>query len=350
MNIQDFDIENKKIKLYEIQNKNGNSLSITNYGAALINVKIKDKDNIYRDVVLSHDQISTYKRSNANFGGTIGRVSNRIKGGSLIIDNKKYQMELNDGDNTLHSGKNFYNKRVWETVSALDDSVTFYLYSKDMDQNLPGNLSIYTTYTFNDDDELIISYKYKSDKDTIVSLCNHSYFNLSGDLESDILTHKIHLNCDYITEIDSDLIPTGKFVKVDGTPFDFKEEKEIGRDIKSSFKYLKYAGGYDHNYVINDDFKIEKHGNILKNAGYIFSDKTGIRMDIYTTLPGLQLYTSNTMKDEIGKNNTIYGNYAGACFETQYFPDSIHNENFPSTLVRKNEEKLEQTIYKFSLK
>lgn len=349
MNIQQFGTCNSKVcKLYTIKNKNGNSITLTDYGAAVVSIFIKDRKGNKVDVILGYDDLSSYEKSSANFGGTIGRVANRIKGGSFLLSNKIYKLTVNDeGKNTLHSGSDFYNKRVWKVTNVSPSSITFYLRSRDMDQGFPGNLDIYVTYDFNDNDELSISYKYKAEDDTIVNLCNHTYFNLSGQGKDDVLNQKVYLNCDYVTDINEDLIPTGEFFNVDDTPFDFRNEKAIGQDINSNYRCLNYAGGYDHNFVINPNEKEKVIGKLLNKVGYMKSDDTGIKMEIFTSLPGVQFYTSNSMKDEKGKNGNIYNEYSGACFETQYFPDAVHHDNFPSTLVKKGEEKEEFTVYRF---
>lgn len=342
-------------KLYEIENAKGTKICITNYGSTLVNVFVKDIYGDTKDVVLGYDNVSDYENSDCCFGGTIGRVANRIRNGVFKLEDKEYHIYKNDGDNSLHSGCDFYNKRVWKEYKTTDNSVTFHIYSADMNQGFPGNADIFVTYTLSEENELILDYEYIADNTTLFNLTNHSYFNLNGHDSGDVLAQRVYIDSDYFTLCDDKMIPTGILENVENTPMDFRVEKNIGKDIKDDYYPLKNANGYDHNYVLNtdnDDVSSENRSseNRVKKVAHMHSDKSGIMMEVYTDLPGLQFYTNNGMKNEHGKNNAIYDARSAACFETQYFPDSIHHKNFPSIIAFKNKKYTTRTVYKFSIK
>lgn len=340
--------EGEEATLYTLINKKGMSVSLTDYGANIVNIIVPDKDGKYDDVVLGYENVSGYESNSPGYGSFIGRNANRIGGASVLINEKTYTLEKNDGENNLHSGSKSYNKFMYETETFEEedaDSVEFSRLSPHMEQGLPGNLDISVTYTLTDDNELVIEYMAVSDRDTICNLTNHSYFNLNGHASGSILSHKVQLKADSFTPTDAQLIPTGEIRSVEGTPMDFRKLKVIGEDIEADYEPLKQAGGYDHNYVLSIS------GTEVEKVAELVSDESGRLMEVFTNLPGLQLYTGNFIEGkEEGKKNFVYGKRAGVCFETQFFPDSCHKPEFPSCFLKAGNEYDYVTVYKFGLK
>jgi len=333
--------DDEYIYLYTIKNNNGMSATLTNYGAILVSLFVLDKDNNEIDVVLGYDKLEDYFINEPHFGATIGRNANRIKDGRFILNNVEYKLEQNENNNNLHSGTNGYDKRVWKAFPK-DNSIEFTYHSPDMDQGFPGNLDISVTYTLTEQNELVIDYKGISDRDTVINLTNHSYFNLSG--ENSILDHHVYINSNSFTCIDKELIPTGEIKTLENTPMDFTIQKTIGRDIEEDYDQLVIAGGYDHNWILN------KKENDFSIAAKLYNKNNGIMMEVFTDLPGIQMYTGNFINESnIGKNNIKYKKRSGVCFETQYFPNSINIENFKSPITKAGEIYKTRTSYKFSI-
>lgn len=326
--------------LYTLENNNGMKIRVTDFGATLVNVVVKDKDGNDTDVVLGYDDVAGYEAGTCFFGATVGRNANRIGGAAFELNGKHYELTANEKNNNLHSGLDFYNKRLWEVKNAGGDSVTFALFSPDKDQGYPGDLRIEVSYTLTEENEIRISYKGICSQDTILNMTNHSYFNLNGEGGGTTLNHEVQIDSDAFTEIDEALIPTGVLSDVAGTPMDFRKAKLIGKEINEDFGPLNIAGGYDHNWVLKNRGKFEK-------VAKVFSKQTGIGMEIYTDLPGMQMYTSNGLEQEAGKGGKVYGKHGGICFETQYFPDAIHHENFEAPICKADEIFQTKTIYKF---
>lgn len=327
--------------LYTLSNARGTQASLTDYGASLVRFIFKDKNRIPRDLVLGYDDVSGYEKGDSFFGATVGRVANRIGQGRFTLGEKTYELFRNDGPNTLHSGKDFYGKRLWEVTDLSDSSISFRLFSPDGDQGFPGNLTITVTYTLTEDNRLTIDYEAESDADTPLNLTNHSYFNLGGHSDGSVLSQLALIHADQLTEPDQNLIPNGKLVSIEGTPMDFREEKSLGRDIGKEDYLLKLGNGYDHNYVLS--------GSGYREAASLFCPETGIRMTVYTDLPGMQVYTSNFLDHEPGKEGAVYCSRDAVCFETQYFPDAINKENFPGGLIKAGEVFRSRTCYGFSV-
>ena len=334
--------------LYTISSKNGMSISVTDFGAALVSVIVPDKDGVLRDVVLGYDDAAGYEKGDLFLGAAVGRNANRIGGAEITVDGKIYRLEKNDGGkNNLHSGSDFYNKRIWETVKVSDNSVTFNLKSPDGDQGYPGNAEISVTYTLTDDNEIKINYEAAADADTIFNLTNHSYFNLEGCADigsgkvSDVLDHEVIIYADKFTPADASSVPTGEIADVTGTPMDFRKAKKIGEEINSDYIQLAQAKGYDHNWAIN--------GEGFREAAVMYSEKTGIRMHVYTDLPGMQFYTANYVDNAAGKGGMVYPQRCAACFETQYFPDAVHHANFKSPIVKEGGVYKTETVYRFEV-
>lgn len=329
--------------LYTCTNKNGMMIGVTDFGATLHAVLVPDRDGNLCDVVLGYDGAKQYEEGTVFFGATVGRNANRIGGASFVLNGKRYELVKNDGENNLHSGLDFYNVRIWKVKEHTENSITFLLHSPDGDQNYPGALDMEVTYTLTDENEIVIHYHGVPTADTIINMTNHSYFNLAGHDSGDVLEQEVWIDADAYTRADASSVPTGELVPVEETPMDFRVAKKIGRDIEQDYEALNFGNGYDHNWALNN------HGVFGKVAS-LYSDRTGIEMDVYTDLPGVQLYTANFVENEMGKAGAIYQKRHGVCFETQYFPDAVHHENFASSVCRAGEAYDTTTKYKFSVR
>lgn len=339
-------VENKPVHLYLLKNKNGVQTAITNFGGRVVSLLVKDNKDQLVDVVLGHDSLSSYqKKEDSYFGALIGRYGNRIAKGKFSLDGKSYQLEVNDGPNTLHGGLNGYSKKIWDGKQIDDHTLELTYVSKDGEGGYPGNLSIKVTYALEDDNGLKIAYHATTDKATVLNLTNHSYFNLNGAGDKSILDHTLTLEADEYTPVDATLIPTGKQTKVAGTPFDFTKPKLIGADIDGNDAQLKNGKGYDHNFVL-------RKGTGLRKAATVSSEKTGIVMEVLTEEPGVQFYTGNFLTDKMnyGKGSATYGYRSAFCLETQHFPDSPNQASFPSTVLKPGATYQTTTVYKFSVK
>lgn len=328
--------------LYTFENRKGTQMMITDFGASLVSVFVKDKNGVLRDVVLGYDTAAGYEEDNGLFlGAIVGRNANRIGGASLEIEGKEYPLYKNNNDNNLHSGPDFFMKRLWKVEEVKENEVTLSLFSPHMDQGYPGNATIYVTYTLTEENEILISYKAVSDMDTIMNMTNHSYFNMNGQGSGSILEQRVWINADEYTEADEYSIPTGRMIKVEGTPMDFRVPKAVGREIESDYQAIRYGLGYDHNYVLN--------GSGYRKVAEMESEKTGIKMSVYTDCPGLQFYTANFINGEKGKGGVSYQKRSAACFESQYFPDAVHHDNFESPILKKGETYWTRTGYCFEV-
>lgn len=334
--------DGKTAYLYSFENKNGMRMQVTDFGAALVSVVVKGSDGKERDVVLGYDHVSGYEQGTASLGSSVGRCANRIQGACFSLNGKRYVLDQNDGNNNLHSGLNYYNKRLWDVAHVDDRSVTFTLFSPHLDQGYPGNVKIQIQYTLTDDNEIEIHYHADPDEDTIINLTNHSYFNLNGHDSGTVLAQKVLIHADAYTESDAESIPTGEIISVKGTPMDFTSFKRIGQEIDADYEALLLGKGYDHNWVLN--------GSGYRRAAVMMSEESGIEMEVFTDLPGLQFYTGNFLEGEKGKMGACYPRRSGACFETQYFPDAIHQEHFDSPVCKAGEVYETKTVYRFSVK
>lgn len=338
-----------EVFLYEVKNQNGASMQVTDYGAVLVSVKMPDQNKVMTDVVLGYDNVEEYYVNPPHFGAPIGRSGNRIGNAKFMLNNKEYQLPVNDNKNNLHSGPDFYRIRVWE-VSKIDEeknSITFKLFSPDGDQGFPGNFTVYVTYTLTEENALEMHYEGDCDTDTIVNMTNHSYFNLAGHQAGTekMLAQYVQIFAEEYTPVsDSEAIPTGEYEKVEGTPMDFRTPKTIAEDLEADFEQLKFTGGYDHNYVL-----CREKGR-MRQAAEVYSKDTGIVMDVYTDLPGIQFYIGNFIEDEKGKGGCVYAKRSGFCLETQYYPNAVNQEGFVSPKLKAGEKYDTTTIYKFSVK
>lgn len=330
----------EEVTCYTLENKNGMKAEFIDYGAIIVSLFVPDKDGKLDDVVLGYDDVAAYEANGCFFGALIGRHGNRIGGASFELNGVTYELEKNDGENNLHGGTPGYHKLMYQ-VETSDDSVTFSRTSPHMEQGYPGNLDLSVTYTLTDDNELKITYTAKSDQDTLCNMTNHSYFNLKGHDGGEITDHNVWIKANGFTETSDDLIPNGTIVDVTGTPMDFRTKKAIGDDIGADYKPLVIAGGYDHNYAL------DKKSGVLEKVAELSEDRSGRTMEVYTDLPGMQLYTGNFIEKENGKGGTVYTKRNGVCFETQFFPNSIHVPSFDSCVLKAGETFTSSTIYRF---
>lgn len=329
------------VTLYSFENKNGMVMEVTDFGATLYSLIVPDKDGNPIDVVLGYDSPQGYMGpSGTGFGATIGRNGNRIGKAQFTLNGKTYELDKNNNGNNLHSGLDYYHHRMWDVKETTENSITLSLHSTDGDQGYPGSFDVDVTYTLTDDNELRIEYYGMPDADTIVNMTNHSYFNLDGHASGNILEHVLWVDADGFTATDIELIPTGEIVPVEGTPMDFRVSKKVGRDIEEQYEALVFGGGYDHNWCLNNCGEFAK---VIE----ISSDLSGITMEVYTDLPGVQIYSGNFLREEVGKQGIVYKHRQGICFETQHYPDAVNHENFPSPIVKKGQEYKTRTSYKF---
>ena len=335
-------VDGKEVNLYTLTNAKGMSVSITNFGGIIQSIMVPDRNGKFDDIVLGFDSLASYRNiKHPYFGELVGRYANRIAKGKFTLNGTEYTLAVNDGQNHLHGGIKEFGKQVWDaTELSGTDSVAIQLiyHSMDMEEGYPGNLTAKVTYVLNDSNELKIYYEAETDKPTVVNLTNHAYYNLTGAKES-VLNHELTLNADSITPTDMTLIPTGVIQAVAGTGFDFTTPHKIGERIDS------IPGGYDINYKLN------KTGNELSMAAEVYEPNSGRVMDIYTTQPGIQFYSGNFLMGNItGKGGIAYNKYWGLCLETQHFPDSPNQPNFPSTVLNPGEKYTQLTVEKFSVK
>jgi aldose 1-epimerase len=331
-----------------MKNINGMKVGIITFGGIITFINTKDKNNVYEDIVLGYDNLAQYENSNPYFGAIIGRYGNRIARGKFHLNGENYELAKNNGDNHLHGGLKGFDKVVWEAKQILNDnraSIELKYLSKDMEEGYPGNLEVKVIYTLDNNDQLTVNYEAVSDKTTIVNLTQHSYFNLSGDFKNDILDHELVINADSFLPVNSKLIPTGKFKDVNGTPFDFRNPKLIRRDIGIEDEQLKNGLGYDHCWVLNN----QSEGFRFVASAY---DKiSGRLLEIFTDEPGIQFYSGNFLDGTLpGKKGDKYNFRTGFCLETQHFPDTPNQKNFPSVQLNSGEKYLSKTSFKFSVR
>lgn len=336
-----------EVDIFTLKNSNGMEVKITTYGATIVSLTAPDKNGKFDDIVLGYDTLDGYLKGDKYFGALIGRCGNRIENGKFKINGIEYKVAINNGKNHLHGGLKGYDKVVWTPTNIDDNSNTLKLtyMSKDGDEGYPGNLNVTVIYTLTEDNALSINYNAVSDKDTIVNLTNHSYFNLAGHASGDILNQKLMINSDKFTVNDMYSIPTGEIRDVSNTPMDFRSLTPIGKNINSTdYEQIAFGSGYDHNWMLNTN------GNILEKAAQLIDENSGRVMDVYTTTPGVQFYSANFLDGlDIGKGGVSYNKRTGVCLETQYVPNAINTDKFESPLLKAGKEYNHTTIYKFSL-
>jgi len=337
--------DGQPVDLYILTNKNGMESTITNYGGTVVSLIVPDRNGKRDDVVLGYDNLAGYATGKAYIGATVGRYANRIAHATFTLDGTTYTMAKNDGDNHLHGG---FNKRVWtakDVSSSAGQALELTYLSKDGEEGFPGNLPVKVVYTLTDQNELRIDYSATTDKDTILNLTNHAYFNLAGQGNGDILQQQVMIQADRFTPIDATSIPTGELRNVKGTPFDFTKTTAIGARIDQDDQQLKLGRGYDHNFVLNGDTM-----RALFLAAQAYDPHSGRLLEVFTTEPGIQLYTGNFLDGIHGKDGKVYNRRYAFCLETQHFPDSPNHPNFPSAKLKPGQHFQSTTVYKFSTK
>jgi len=342
--------QGKAIEMITLKNTSGMEVQAITYGGIITSLKVPDRAGKIADVVLGFDQPAQYfaEPTPPYFGAIVGRYGNRIAKGQFAIDGKSYPLVKNNGVNHLHGGTRGFDKVLW-TVTTKETpagaAAIFTRTSPDGEEGYPGSLATRVTYTLTDKNELIVDYYATTDKPTVVNLTQHSYFNLAGEGAGDILGHQLTLNADRYTPVDDTLIPTGELAPVAGTPFDFRQAAAVGARINQDHPQLKNGKGYDHNWVLN------KKGAGPELAARLSDPKSGRTLEIRTTEPGVQFYTGNFLDGTIkGKSGHVYGLRTGFCLETQHFPDSPNQKNFPSTVVRPGKAYESRTVFAFSAK
>lgn len=332
------------VSIYTLTNKNGLTARITNYGGRVVSLTAPDRNGKMADVVLGFDSLDGYVQNPGPFfGALIGRYGNRIGHARFTLDGRVYQVDRNDGENSLHGGARGFDKRVWTPRELTDGGLELTYLSADGEEGYPGNLRATVTYRLTDANELRIDYAASTDKDTVVNLTNHSYFNLKGAGTGDILDHRLMLNADRFTPVDAGLIPTGELRAVAGSPFDFRSAAAIGSRIEANDEQLKIGKGYDHNWVLS------RGGDGLALAARVEEPSTGRILEVRTTEPGVQFYTGNFLDGTIkGKGGKVYGRRSGFCLETQHFPDSPNKPAFPTTELKPGQKYQSTTVFRFA--
>ena len=337
-------VDGKETALYTLSNNNGAEACITNYGGRLVSLMVPDKNGEFKDVVLGHDSIADYVNIDGNFGAIIGRYGNRIKEGRCTIAGKECQLPQNNFGHCLHGGPKGFHHAVWNVENTTDSTICLSLFSPDGEAGFPGNVNVKVVYTLTHDNAINIAYSATTDAPTILNLTNHSYFNLSGDPSHDILAENLWMDAEGYTPIDSTFMTTGEILPVSGTPFDFTVPKRIGESIDDDDIQLKNGRGYDHNIVLN-----QAHG-MDKPVAMVSDNESGIKMEMYTNEPGIQLYVGNFLDGTVrGKKGIAYPFRGALCLESQHYPDSPNKSQWPSVIVNPGETYTSNCTYKFSL-
>lgn len=341
------EIDGKMTDLFTLKNKSGYEVAVTNYGGSLVAIMVPDKDGQVANVIQGHDNIQDAIDSPEPFLSTlVGRYGNRIAKGKFTLEGKEYSLSINNGPNHLHGGPTGFHARVWDAEQLSDNSLKLHYLSKDGEEGFPGNLDMTVVYTFTDDNELIIEYSGHTDKTTVVNMTNHGFFSLAGianptptieDLDCEI-------NADYYVPIDDTSIPTGEILSVKGTPFDFTTPHKVGERIDADHIQTKRGAGYDHCFVLN-----KKQPGELTFAARVIEPKTGRTLEVYTTEPGVQVYTDNWADGYKGQHGATFPRRSAICFEAQHFPDSPNHPYFPSVVLKPGETYTQKTIYKFGI-
>lgn len=331
----------EEIYLYTLKNKNGMEARLTNFGAGVVNLFVPDKNGKIEDVVLGFDNLEDYVSNPSFFSVTIGPNANRIGGAAFTLNGKEYHLPVNDGPNNLHSDMNDgYQKRAW-TVEEGENSLTFAIEGKDGEMGFPGNKKVKVTFTLTDSNELKLKYYATSDTETLINLTNHTYFNLAGHDSGSIEDHLLCLHAGNYTPVLPGAIPTGEIAPVAGTPLDFTKKKRIGEEIGADCEQLKLVQGYDHNFVLDGA------DGTMREVAEAEDPKSGRRMKVFTTLPGMQFYAGNCIAEQTGKGGVHYGPRMGFCLETHFFPDNIHHPEFQQAVFGGDKVYKSETIYAF---
>lgn len=331
--------DGRQISLYTITNSNGVSASFTDLGATWVRMLVPDRNGKMDDVLLGYEDAEGYLHNGPHFGSIIGRVANRTGKASFTMNGKEYILGKNNGNNNLHSGPDYYDKRLWIAKDDGNSSVVFFLDSPDGDQGFPGNAKISVKYTLNEEDTVEISYLFLCDQDTPVNLTNHAYLNLGGQGSGSVLDHRVQIFAEHFTPSSEESVPTGEIASVEGTPMDFRRARKIGEEIGSDFPQLVLGNGYDHNWCL------DHIPGVYALSACVWDDVSGRGMDVYTDMPGMQFYTANWLNGERGKS--VYHARDGYCFETQLFPDALNKPQFVSPIVKAGTTFTSKTGYHF---
>ena len=339
-------IDGDSTNLYVLNNSNGVEVAITNYGGRIVSVMVPDKDGVFKDVVLGFDNIDDYTATDNNFGATIGRYGNRIAHGKIKIDGVEYELPQNNFGHSLHGGPEGFDKKVFSATQPDNKSLILTYLSEDGEAGYPGNLDVKVTMTLTDNNAIDIRYEALTDKKTVVNLTNHSYFNLSGDANNNVLDNILMINADSFTPVDDTFMTTGEILTVEGTPMDFRTPTSIGERIDNyEYDQLKFGDGYDHNWVLNTK------GDISQVAASVYSPASGIQLEVYTDEPGVQVYTGNFLAGtDTGKYGAVYGKRNAICLETQKYPDTPNKPEWPSAFLMPGDTYTSRCIYKFTVK
>lgn len=338
-------INGDSVQLYTLKNDKGMEVCITNFGGRIVSVMVPDKTGDMKDVVLGFDSIVDYINVPSDFGASIGRYANRIKQGQFILDGDTIHLPQNNFGHCLHGGPKGWQYQVYKANLLNDSTLELTRFSPDGDSNFPGNVTATVTYQLTDDNAIDIKYAATTDKKTIINMTNHSYFNLSGNPANAATDHILYVNADSYTPVDSTFMTTGEIVTVKNTPMDFNTPKTIGQDIdKFDFVQLKNGNGFDHNWVLNTA------GDISKVAARLNSPVSGITLEVFTSEPGIQVYTGNFLDGTVtGKKGIVYNQRASVCLETQHYPDSPNKTEWPSVILEPGQTYNSECIYKFSV-
>ena len=382
MEIRDFGKirDGRHASLFILRNASGMTAAVTDFGAALVSLKVPDRDGKTRDVVLGHDNAAYYESGHGSLGATVGRFANRIGEARFSMNGRTYELTASNGPNALHGGRDHYNTRLWEAKipfgkissnaiyqkyaleslgdrfsSGLQESmdgetVTFCLESPDGDQGFPGDLHVEVTYTLTEAGDLHIDYfaALAGELSTPLNLTNHSYFNLNGHDSGNVYEQTVQIDADFFTPNDRWSLPTGEIRKVEGTPMDFTRPKMIGRDIHAEDEQIEIGCGYDHNFILRGEPDADSGMCGYRKCASLYSEESGIMMTVLTDLPGVQLYSGNHLNDETGKDGAFYTAGSGVCFETQFWPDAVNKESFPGGILKAGKEFISRTTYAFS--
>lgn len=332
--------DGESVDLHALTNSKGSEARIATYGGVVVSLKVPDRSGRMGDVVAGFNDLESYLKPPPYFGAIIGRYGNRIGKARFSLDGGEYTLAKNDGENSLHGGNRGFDKRVWTARSLSSQTLELSYLSRDGEEGYPGNLWATVTYTLTDANEFMIEYFATTDKDTVINLTNHTYFNLAGD--GDILGQRVVINADWFTPVDEGLIPTGELRSVAATPFDFRTATSIGQRIDQNDQQLIFGHGYDHNWVLN------RSGSGLETAAKVLDPKSGRVIEVLTTEPGLQFYTGNFLDGTLAGKGRVYTRRSAFCMETQHFPDSPNKPSFPSTLLKRGAEYRTTTVYRFS--
>lgn len=338
--------DGQAVELFTLTNSNGVVATITNYGGTMVSMKVPDRSGKFADVILGYDGLAGYIADKPYFGATVGRYANRIAGGKFTLDGVTYKLPLNNGPNTLHGGIQGFNKKVWKArdISTADTPMLELTYlSKNGEEGFPGNLQVKEVFSLTDKNELKIEYTATTDKDTVLNLTNHPYFNLAGEGGGSILGTEMMLTGDKFLAVDANSIPTGEYRSVKGTPFDFLTPMTIGARINDPDEQLKLPGGYDHSWVLP-----ARSGDAPQLAARAKDPKSGRVLEVFTTQPAIQFYASNSLTATKGKGGKTYNDREAFCLEAQHFPDSPNHPQFPTTELKPGQTFHAVTIYKFS--